>query len=490
MREANNRYIDVLIQCTSQVEVCRAGGRSRGLGQIIENEHDCVARKRSRYRLPRQQLSFFCGRLLLPVLIFLFALVQSTVSNAQEDRATVRLDGRALFQVGKGQAVTAAERARGIEHRLSNLVDAAHPVGAATVQASTEGPSVLVAGIPVLTVTAGDAEDNVTESDALAARWATVIDHAIGRARERRLSFGGRFLAETQASMEAAFARLIDSTVYVVPRALAAIVVILLFWLLAQAIRLGMRSFFRRFIEDETTESLIKQVIYYAIVAVGLIVAVDALGFEPQTVVTGLGLTGLALGFALKDIISNFVSGILILSLRPFDLGDQIVVGSTEGSVERIELRATMIRTYDGRVALVPNAEVFTSRIINNTAHPIRRGSVTAYLGYEEDLGLAIRTLVTAVHRAEGVSTDRSGEVRVKDLGKDSILLEATFWTDSRRSDFSETACNVRRAIVAALVDAGIGLPDPDRRVIEQRATADRSRGTRSVRPKSTGARE
>ncbi len=62
---------------------------------------------------------------------------------------------------------------------------------------------------------------------------------------------------------------------------------------------------------------------------------------------TGLGLTGLALGFALKDIISNFVSGILILGLRPFEIGDEIVVGPTEGAVQRIELRATEIRTYD-----------------------------------------------------------------------------------------------------------------------------------------------
>jgi small conductance mechanosensitive channel len=414
---------------------------------------------------------------LLPMLILLLALAPVTPSIALDDRATVRLDGSALFQVGKSQTASAAERAGAIERRLGALVGATDAVGPAMIRTSADGLLVSVSGIPVLTVTDEDAQDNVTVPDVLARQWAAAIDRALVRARDRRISFGGRFLAETQASMQTAFARLIDSTVYVVPRALAATVVITLFWLLARLIRFVMRAFFRRFIEDETTESLIKQVIYYAIVAVGLIVAVDALGFEPQTVVTGLGLTGLALGFALKDIISNFVSGILILSLRPFDLGDQIVVGSTEGSVERIELRATLIRTYDGRVALVPNAELFTSRIINNTAHPIRRGSVTAYLGYDEDLGLAIRTLLTAVPHAEGVSTERAGGVHVQALGKDDIVLEATFWTDSRRSDFSETSSNVRRAIVAALTEAGIGLPDPDRRVIEQTdARIDQSR--------------
>jgi small-conductance mechanosensitive channel len=402
-------------------------------------------------------------------------------AQAQDDRATVRLDGRMLFQVGEAEGTTAPERARRIERRLQTLVDTPTAREPASVQVAGDRRVVSIAGVPIVTITPEDAQDNVTSPDALAVAWAGTVDRAIERARKRRLSFGGRFLAETQASMETAFARLIDSTVYVVPRALAALVVITLFWLLARLIRLGLRAFFRRFVKDETTESLVKQVIYYAIVAIGLIVAVDALGFEPQTVITGLGLTGLALGFALKDIISNFVSGILILSLRPFDLDDQIVVGSTEGSVERIELRATQIRTYDGRVALVPNAEVFTSRIINNTAHPIRRGSVVLHLGYDEDLDRAIRALFAAVPQAAGVTADRPGSVRVQELGPDDIVLEATFWTDSRRSDFNDTASAVRSAIVATFKREGIGLPDPDRRVVVLSAAA--RQGGALIRP-------
>jgi hypothetical protein len=107
----------------------------------------------------------------------------------------------------------------------------------------------------------------------------------------------------------------------------------------------------------------LKQVVYHLVWAIGILVAADALGFEPETVVTGLGLTSLALGFALKDIISNFVSGILILGLRPFQIGDEIVVGETEGSVQRIRLRAAEIKTYDGRLVLVPNAELFIANV-------------------------------------------------------------------------------------------------------------------------------
>ena len=97
-----------------------------------------------------------------------------------------------------------------------------------------------------------------------------------------------------------------------------------------------------------------------------------------ESVATALGLGGVAVGFALKDILSNLVSGVLILAMRPFEIGDQIVISETEGTVEQIELRATQIRTYDGRLVLVPNGEVFTSRITNNTASPLRRRRCTS----------------------------------------------------------------------------------------------------------------
>jgi small-conductance mechanosensitive channel len=292
------------------------------------------------------------------------------------------------------------------------------------------------------------------------------LGRALDRARERRLGWGGRFGAETRASAEAAFGRLAESVTRIVPRALAAAAVILMFWLVARAIRWSLSFIFRRAIEDVTVESLIKQLTYYAILTLGFFVAVDALGFDPTTVAAGIGLTGVVLGFALRDVLSNFVSGLLLLILRPFEIGDQIVVGELEGSVERIELRATRLRAYDGRVMLVPNAEVFTSRIINNTADPVRRGKVEAWIGYDADLRLAVATACQAAGQAEGVLDTPPPAVRVDELGQDDIVLEITFWTDSRRADYKNTASAVREAIVSAFRAAGVGLPEPDVRLV------------------------
>lgn len=166
---------------------------------------------------------------------------------------------------------------------------------------------------------------------------------------------------------------------------------------------------------------------------------------------------------------SNFVAGILILAMRPFEIGDQIVIGETEGGVERINLRATQIRTYDGRAVLVPNAEVFTSRVTNNTESPVRRGTIDIPLGYDSDLKSAVSTVRDAAQKAEGVLSDPPASVRVRELKQDDIILEARFWTDSRRTDFVSTASHVRAAIVAAFKAADIGLPDPDVRILVSR---------------------
>lgn len=152
--------------------------------------------------------------------------------------------------------------------------------------------------------------------------------------------------------------------------------------------------------------------------------------------------------------------------MRPFEIGDQIVIGETEGSVERINLRATRIRTYDGRAVLVPNGEVFTSRVTNNTESPIRRGLIEVPLGYDSDLKAAIATVQTAVENAEGVLREPPSGVRVRELA-DDVILEARFWTDSRRSDYLTTASHARTAIIEAFKATEIGLPQPGVRILK-----------------------
>jgi small conductance mechanosensitive channel len=329
--------------------------------------------------------------------------------------------------------------------------------------------------VPIVTVTEIDAEDNLTSVEQLALQWSQAIDDTLQRAGAERQSPWGRFVAEVRGSVENAFASLGESLIVIIPRALAALLIFAIFWLVALIVRWLARVLLVRLIPDRTGQNLVQQVSYYIIWAIGIIVAIDAFGVDPQTLVAGLGLTGIALCFARRDIISNFVSGILILTLRPFSIGDQIIIGDAEGSVERIELRATQIRTYDGRRVLVPNAEVFTSRVTNNTAAPTRRASVEICIGYGTDINQALGLIKEATQTAPGVLSEPPVVVLVMELSAEVVTLQVHFWADSRRSDFLMTASAVRQIAVARLLAAGISLPEPSASVVDLRDNVDKS---------------
>ena len=383
--------------------------------------------------------------------------------------ASVRLNGSPVIQVTASGDESATARASRIERRLERLADRVEETARPTVvRGATDDTRVVQLGdAPIVTVTQTDAADHLLTVDALAAEWAAALGIALDQARASRLSPWSRFAIEVRGAVVTAVTRLAESAIRIIPRVLAAAAVLGVFWAVAAALRALLRVLFRRVISDLTVENLLKQVVYYLVWAIGILVAADALGFEPETVVTGLGLTSLALGFALKDIISNFVSGILILGLRPFQIGDEIVVGETEGAVQRIRLRATEIKTYDGRLVLVPNAELFTSRVTNNTAAPVRRASVEVPVSYGTDLARAELALLSVAGSVAGVLATPEPSVRVRQLGPSDMVLELRFWTDSRRADQLATTSVVRRRVVEAFRDAGLPLPEPDLRRVE-----------------------
>ena len=223
-----------------------------------------------------------------------------------------------------------------------------------------------------------------------------------------------------------------------------------------------------RFVGTPRLARLAGGVAYYVLLAAGAMVALDVLGVSPQSIATAFGLVGVALGFALRDIVSNLVAGVLLISSQEFAIGDQIVVGETEGTVEQVDLRATHIRTYDGRMVIVPNGLIYTSQVINNTESPFRRASVFFHLGYGVDLTLVQRIVLDAVITVHGVAESPPPTMRVNDLAAGAILLEARFWTDSKRLDFMNTASAAREAIVGTLKRHSVPLPDASIRVVHE----------------------
>ena len=420
-------------------------------------------------------------RLFLTAVLLLVLLLVPAARAQEDDRAPVRLDGRTLFRVGPAGELDAAARARRVELRLEALLDSPETIDPAVVELAetdTDERLITVNAAPVVTVTAADADENLTTVEELADRWAGVIDDALLQARARRSA-----RPEVLLVIEAAFVRLAESARTVLPRALATLLILALFGLLAWLVRGLLTRLFAVIIQDRTTENLIRQSVYYAIWLLGIIIAVNALGFDPQALATGLGLTSLALGFALQDVLSNFVSGLLILVMRPFELGDEIVIGETEGAVERIDLRATQIRTYDGRVVLVPNAELFTLRVTNNTASTTRRGSLVFPLGYDNDLPRVMAIMKRAIDETPGVLIKPPNTIIVREFTDADIILELRFWTESTRRDFLDAASHVAQSVVAALKREGIPLPEADMRYFQWWDDYRRERGVGADEP-------
>lgn len=180
-----------------------------------------------------------------------------------------------------------------------------------------------------------------------------------------------------------------------------------------------------------------------------------------------LGIGGVAIGFAFRDILQNLLAGILILLTQPFRLGDQIKVGEFEGTVEDIRIRATTIRTYDNRRAVIPNSDLFAGKVLVNTAYEKRRLTIRFGIGNGDDIAQAKRLILDVARGAEGVMPDPAPVVRVAELGDFAVQLDLFVWIDPpQRVEMLDVIDRVLERGKAALTEAGIDLPYPTQQIL------------------------
>jgi small-conductance mechanosensitive channel len=196
---------------------------------------------------------------------------------------------------------------------------------------------------------------------------------------------------------------------------------------------------------------------------VGTLIAITIIfpGVGVADLLGTLGITSIAIGFAFKDILQNLLAGILILLRQPFRRGDQIVSGSFEGTVESIETRATIIRTYDGRQVVIPNSDIYTGGVVINTAHDSRRSEYDVGIGYGDDIARAVHVIVEAIKDAEGVLPHPPPEAFPVAFADSAVKLRVWWWTAPDRITVWRTHGRVLEAIKVAFRREGIDLPFP-----------------------------
>ncbi|WP_414565315.1 MULTISPECIES: mechanosensitive ion channel family protein [unclassified Anabaena] len=228
-------------------------------------------------------------------------------------------------------------------------------------------------------------------------------------------------------------------------------------------------------------------------ILIGLFIALSIVipTFRAGDLVQLLGISGVAIGFAFRDILQNFLAGILILLTEPFQIDDQIVFKGFEGTVENIETRATTIRTYDGRRIVIPNSELFTNSVTVNTAFDNRRLEYDVGIGYNDDIDLAKQLMLDAMHSVNEVLKDPAPDVLVMELAESTVNIRVRWWVHPpRRADNLISRDKVITAIKKTLVANGIDLPFPTQQILfhdqTEETDGDRSR-QREGWPKGKG---
>jgi small conductance mechanosensitive channel len=182
---------------------------------------------------------------------------------------------------------------------------------------------------------------------------------------------------------------------------------------------------------------------------------------NPGSILAGLGVGSVAIGFAFKDILQNLLAGILLLIQRPYKRGDQITVLDYEGTIEHIESRATSIKTYDGRRVVIPNAALYTAPVEVHTAFDIRRDDYDVGIGYADDPEKAARLFLDAIKDLEGVQSDPAPEVLPWSLDDSYVTLRVRWWTKSLRTNMVHVRPRVIIALYKTAKAHAIDLPFP-----------------------------
>jgi small conductance mechanosensitive channel len=238
----------------------------------------------------------------------------------------------------------------------------------------------------------------------------------------------------------------------------AVLIIILGRWVARLISRLASRSMERANV-DSLVIRFARTLIYTGLMVAVVIAALDAAGVQTTSFTALLAAAGLAIGLALKDSLSNFASGVMILLFKPYTVSDFVEVAGTGGSVEEVSLFHTILRTPDNVKVIVPNSSMISGTIRNYSAHDHRRIDLVTAIGYDDNIGKARDILLDIVKAHPQVLADPEPAVEVLDLADTKVVLAVRPW--ARTEDYGKVRGELLEQIKCRFDEAGIGLPHP-----------------------------
>lgn len=255
--------------------------------------------------------------------------------------------------------------------------------------------------------------------------------------------------------------QLLTGVVAFIPDLIAAILILFGFFLLYRVTRIPITVALRHsHLHDKLIELLIGNIYRYTLMIFGIVMALDQLGMNVTAALAGLGVAGIALGFAAQDSVANVISGFLIFWDKPFEVGNWVQVEGQFGEVSDITLRTTRIRTNLNTYVVIPNRHIIDSVLENLTKHGELRIDVPIGIAYKESIVEARRVILEAVRNIEWVRSDPAADVVASGLGNSSVDLFIRVWIDDA-ADRPKTVATVTEEAKKALDAAGIEIPFP-----------------------------
>jgi small conductance mechanosensitive channel len=254
----------------------------------------------------------------------------------------------------------------------------------------------------------------------------------------------------------------------------------------------GLTGVWHRIAPNSFLAELIASAIRFVFVVAGLVVALNLVGAETLlgAVLGGAGLVGLALGFALRDTIENYVASLMLSLRQPFRPNDHVVIDSYEGRVIRLTSRATILMTLDGNHLRVPNSQVFKAVILNYTRNPERRFEFDLGVDADDDALAARRLGRETLAGLAFVLQKPRPEARVVEVGDSNVVIRFLGWIDQEETDWFKAQSLSIVAVKTALEEAGFGLPEPIYRLRFDPRTAMQPVANLARAPETSPARE
>ena len=257
-----------------------------------------------------------------------------------------------------------------------------------------------------------------------------------------------------------------QGAIVALPNVIIAVLVFLLFYFGARIASNLLGKALSKISRNRQVNGLITTIVYVAVIIIGAMTALGILNLSGvvTSLLAGVGIIGLALGFAFQDLAANFMAGILIAIRQPFEIDDVVETNDYTGTIEKVSLRSTSLRTFQGQIVMVPNKDIFGNPIVNYSVTGKRRIDLGCGVAYGDDLEKARDLAVQAVKSIEYLDSSKEVQLFYTEFGDSSINFDIRFWIDFRgQVDYLRARSDAIMKIKRSFDDNGITIPFPIR---------------------------